>query len=171
MPVQVVWTQSGAWYSYADVMSGFVGSGLTGSGLPVTYSRGVIDDTLAAGETISGGAQCVTLVSGNTLAVAMAGSGLRLPPLGVVTQNYLSGAPNVQVSLLGRLLTPYSSGWSGSAGASLYVGSGGMITNAAAFASGQFLARIGVAVSGGLFVNPSMMTVNSGFAQSGGIVA
>jgi hypothetical protein len=64
------------------------------SGVTITFTpsqSALLDTGLNAGETISGPAQAVCVISGNTLAVAMAGSGLRMPAVGVTFANWISG--------------------------------------------------------------------------------
>ncbi len=112
---------------------------------------------------ISGG-NAVCMLSGNQWGLAMAGSGLRLPGVGVAAGNYVSGATALIV-LGGRLQVGTAgspdSNYSGQAGRHLYVGSGGLLVAQALLVSGQSWNRMGVAISGGVYVMPDL-TITSG---------
>jgi hypothetical protein len=147
--------------SSPHLASGAVASGNIASGAIITYSRVVVDDVLAAGETLSGPSMAVCILSGNTLGLAQAGSNLRLPAIGIVTSGpYISGATNVTVWLAGRYLTGFSSGWSGMQHNPLYVGSAGVVIASNLTGSGQSWQRIGVAVSGGIIVGPQNVVLS-----------
>jgi hypothetical protein len=148
----------------ASVVSGSVGSGVLGE---VHHSSGTSLNSflMPTVERISGSrAVCVT--SGNVLAIAQAGSGLRLPAVGVVVGNYESG--DVAECRLEGAVRPHSSGIaeiSGMAGKLSYVGSGGIIVTASGLQSGAGYQRLGVIFSGGLFLRPDGV-VTSGALSS-----
>lgn len=162
-------------------LSGAIGSGqiarfhlASGQVFSGAGASGFIDNLLwnseqiATVETVSGfKAVCVT--SGGVLALAMAGSGLRLPALGVVALNLVSGA--VATLLRGGKITPTSGldfRWSGKAGQLLYVGSGGEVVSQALLVSGQSWQRLGTAYSGGLYIGISPVVTSGGIAGPAG---
>jgi hypothetical protein len=131
-----------------------IASGTVG---PNDLGSGIFQFFLAqAGELISG-FQAVCVTSGNNssglcIVNANAGSGLRLPAVGVVTGNFASGAANIQV-IYGGVVTP-SSGMlaanaSGFAGRNLYAGSGGQIVTQSGLTSGMGWQRMGVVIGYG----------------------
>lgn len=133
------------------VLSGDLGSGQVGtvhaaSGYPAAWNS----DFLAAGELISG-LKAVCLLSNGALGLAMAGSGLRLPAIGVVASNYVSGA-SAQYFWGGNVgaNSGLAAGWSGMQGKHLYAGSGGQVVIQSGLLSGASWQRLGVATSGGL---------------------
>lgn len=137
--------------------SGAINSGQVGSGLVVTYSRNVMDDTLTTAETVSGGFP-VAIESGGRLVNAQAGSGLRMPAVGVAANNGLSGA-SVNYVTFGRLqlTSGMDSLFSGQVGRPLWIAAAGGLTATKPVAT-ALAQRMGIAVSGGLMVNPDMLT-------------
>lgn len=146
--------------------SGAVSSGHINSGNVITYSRNIIDDTMLAGQAISGRI-AVTLGSGGQYVVpAERQSGFRLPAIGVSITNAASGDP-VTIVLLGMVHAPSSGTIASGVRGGLYVGSGGLLVNLSGFMggassgpgmgmfSGSFVQYVGQATSGGIFVNPS----------------
>ena len=131
---------------------------------------------VTAGQTISG-VMAVALASGYSDVVVSAErhSGLRLPAVGVVSVvsgistgsggfGVVSGQ-SVDMVFWGLVTTPFSGNVaSGFAGKFLYVGSGGLVVNQSGFMdgassgtgpgilSGELVQRLGIAVSGGIFV-------------------
>ena len=136
-----------------NIASGSIDKYDMGSGaiVPAVGSLGFVSE-----ETISGFAS-VCLTSGGFLALAMAGSGLRMPAIGIVPAqaNVLSGSTVTQLVTAG--LVGVTSGldatWSGQAGNSLFVGSGGRVIASGGIVSGQLAQKLGMAVSGGMYVN------------------
>jgi hypothetical protein len=117
------------------------------------------------------GFKAVCITSGNWVALAMAGSGLRLPAIGIVASNYSSGDTAV-VYLQGPVNVPVAledATWSGRCGSKLYVGSGGMLVPAALMVSGQAWQGMGVATSGGVVVMPSLTLLSGGYTTPAGI--
>lgn len=129
-----------------------------------------LQDGLITAETVSGGA-AVMVESGGRLVVAQAGSNLRMPAIGVSVNNGLSGTV-VNYVTVGKvqLTSGMDTAFSGQVGRTLYVATAGTITATKPVAT-SMAQRIGVAISGGLFVFPDM-TSQSGNAgiQSGGDV-
>jgi hypothetical protein len=136
----------------------------------------IITTNFNAGELISG-IKAVCMGSGGVILAAQAGSGLRLPAIGVTMSGALSGTACTVVSY-GRIFNT-ASGMisSGFDGTLLYTGSGGYVvsrsgfTNAggtlqAPFLSGDMQQSIGISVSGGMFVMPNLCVIRSGFANS-----
>ena len=112
---------------------------------------------MTAADDISGfKAVCVT--TANTVGLANAASGLRLPAVGIVASNVLAGA-TVQVIIGGANVLMATAGldatWSGFAGRMLYAGSGGMVVTQSGLLSGMAWQRLGVAISGGISLNVS----------------
>ena len=144
----------------------------------------IITTNFNAGELISG-IKAVCMGSGGVILAAQAGSGLRLPAIGVTMSGALSGTLCTVVSY-GRIFNS-ASGMisSGFDGTLLYVGgniasgpnpvgyvvSRSGFTNAAGvlqapFNSGEMQQSIGISVSGGMFVMPNLCVIRSGFANS-----
>jgi hypothetical protein len=153
------------------VVSGRIASGQIGtnhftSGAIITYGRADVENAINCQEPVSGlNAVCVTMSS--TIALAMAGSGLRLPAVGVVFTNVASGS--AVTVILGGKYVPTTAGWaatwSGFTGKPLYVGSGGIVVTQSGLLSGMGVQRLGVAVSGGIIVNPDV-SITSGVVAS-----
>jgi hypothetical protein len=137
--------------------SGAVNSGHVGSGLAVTYSRNVMDDTLSTAETVSGNFP-VAIESGGRAVVAQAASGLRMPAIGIAATNALSGE-SLNYVTFGRLqlLSGMDILFSGQAGRPVYVAAAGGLTATKPLAT-SLAQRVGIAVSGGVMVNPSIIT-------------
>lgn len=153
----------------ADLASGAVKSGQIASGTIITYTRNVLEDTYLTGETVSG--LCpVTIGSGDVVLRAQGASGLRMPAIGVANSNALSGTA-VQVVLLGRL--PLSSGlfklWSGIYNDAIYVSTSGDLMTITEPNAG-LTQIIGLTVSGGLYVLPSLITASGGALIQSGIL-
>lgn len=145
------------------VASGSITSGMLASGVISLMS---IIDVFTANEAISG-FRAVAVTSGGRMMLANAASGLRLPAIGVVAGNVAATADGV-VTRFGRLTT--TSGldvlWSGMAGKPLYAGSGGAICTLSGLLSGMGYNRLGIAVSGGILVMPSMEVTSGGITNS-----
>ena len=81
-----------------------------------------------------------------------------MPAIGLATANTISGDP---LAVLREGMYVPSSGmdlhWSGQAGRLLYVASGGAVAAAALIVSGASWQRVGVATSGGMIVNISLV--------------
>jgi hypothetical protein len=153
-------------------------SGHITSGTQISYSRN-LKDIFDCAELISG-VKAVAIGSGTgaqgnlPIVRAERASGLRLPAIGVTISGNLSGQ-TCEVVLYGTVITS-ASGMiaSGFPGKLMYVGSGGMIislsgmtgvSSGAAFVSGHYQQAIGIAISGGVFVQPSTTITRSGFSQ------
>ena len=148
----------------AQIGPGAVGRPQLGSG---TNAYG-IQWTAITGESFSGnGINAVCLASGqlDVIVHAERQSGLRLPAVGVVIAAGASGS-FTNVFSFGPVTTTNSGVIaSGFHGRPLYVGSGGLIVNqsgfnagpssGAPFLSGSVVQQIGLAISGGIFVNPN----------------
>jgi len=162
-----------------DIGSGAIQSGHLGSGTVVTYARNVFIDSLPAGQPISGVIAVCLNSGGGNIVPAERGSGLRIPAIGVSIDNVLSGAI-CRFVRYGIVYTPNSgtvaSGWAGQ-GSYLYLGSGGQLLNLSGFMggassgpgpgvlSGTLVQRIGIPMSGAIFVNPEFVPqsgLNSG---------
>src|SRR5262249_26306396 len=76
-----------------DLGSGAVASGNTASGAVITYARDVITDLFMCSETISG-VRSVTIdpAGSGQIRIAMAAVSGRMPAIGVVFENNLSGS-------------------------------------------------------------------------------
>lgn len=146
------------------VASGVLLSGNMASGFVTNL---MVQFNLANVETVSG-VKAVVVTSGGALALAMAGSGLRLPAIGVAENNGLSGEVN-RVVQVGRLSTTFDATWSGMAGKPLYVGSGGMIVTQSGLISGMSWQKLGVAFSGGIFVNVNQSITSGAITANGAI--
>mgnify|MGYP001609187605 CR=1 FL=1 len=89
--------------------------------------------------------------------------------MGVVAANIASGAVS-QVIVGGLVMT--TSGldlfWSGQAGKTLLAGSGGCVVAAGLMVSGQTWHRLGVAVSGGIIVQPALSMTSGAVATPAG---
>ncbi len=120
-----------------------------------------------AGQAISGRI-AVTLGSGGQYVVpAERQSGFRMPAIGVSITDAVSGA-SVQYAVLGYVPCPSSGTFASGDRGSLFVGSGGLLVNLSGFMagassgpgvgtfSGSLIQRIGMAVSGGVYVNPDV---------------
>lgn len=156
--------QSGAYASGSisqfKIASGSIFSGLIASGATQLF------DALQTVEAVNA-MQAICITSGNRLAQAMAGSGLRMPAIGIVTVSGASGDTLVYNSD-GRYMHPGGgANWSGQAGKLLYVGSGGEIVAQGLLVSGQSWQRFGVAVSGGIIVQPSLTITSGGLSANG----
>jgi hypothetical protein len=147
------------------ILSGHIGnqavvSGSVASGTLVSFVRQVVEEYNTE-EAISG-LKAVFLSSGGFVGLANAASGLRLPALGVVPANYVSGDVAVVVSY-GKITTPMCSGWSGFVGKHLYCGSGGQIVGKSGLLSGMAWQKLGVAFSGGIYVNIDLTILSGGY--------
>jgi len=161
-----------------DLGSGAIVSGLVASGQLGRYHRnsGTVVDLIACEMAISGIIAVAWGSGGCFVVAAQPASGLRLPAIGVVAGNFLSGAV---VPIVRRgWVTSTNSGViaSGFPGQNLFVGSGGLIVNQSGFMagassgagpggcafasglSGALVQRIGVAVSGGIDVRVGEVT-------------
>jgi hypothetical protein len=143
------------------ITNSYIGSGAITSGKIASGSIGFNHFTsgllrgfvLPCVEAISG-LRAVCITSGNVLANAMAGSGLRLPVVGIVTSGFVSG-DTVQVYNKGVLTVggTLDLTWSGQVGKTLICGSAGVIIATSLAASGQSWNRLGVSLSGGMIIN------------------
>ena len=158
----------------ASVRSGTIASGIIfdfhfTSGAKISRANQVIDEYTTE-ETVSG-FKAVSVNSGNNIVLAMAGSGLRLPVVGIVASNYASGQLAV-LTLLGKAMCPVvdlDASWSGKAGQHLYCGSGGHILAQSLLVSGQGWQKLGVAVSGGMIVNIDLTILSGGYTTPPGL--
>ena len=141
------------------VQSGNIGSGQVG---PAHLASGQYRFFLLPTVEAVSGLKAVCIASGNFIALAMAGSGLRLPTVGVIMSNYASGAL-AQVITAGVL--PVTSGmdqyYSGQDGRLVYAGSGGGVQAIGGMVSGQAWQRLGTGYSGSMLVEIST-TLTSG---------
>jgi hypothetical protein len=135
------------------VASGQIGTNHVTSGALVTNARNVIDDSFATAEIVSG-FRAVCLTQSGLIAIAQAGSGLRMPAVGVAINNYLSGA-TATVYMAGKIMATsgMAAGWSGKVGFPIYLGSGGKFVVSGQLTSGQNWQSMGYTISGGLYVN------------------
>ena len=133
-------------------------------------------DTGTAGVAISG-VIAVCRASGDLIMPAQRASGLLLPALGVNVNNVTSGQ-EVQFVNRGPVTNSASGTFaSGFIGTRLYVGSGGLICNLSGFMggsssgapslSGDLIQRIGVAISGGVYISPDMQLTSGLLALNG----
>lgn len=147
-----------------SIVSGLIASGQVGTGhlSSGTQFNGPSFFYANCVENISGSVLAVAFTSGSFICVAQAGSGLRLPAVGVSNANVLSGNP-VQVFYDGVLQTNFASGWSGQSpgllgGNILFCGSGGLLITLSGanggMKSGYAFQRIGIPFSGGLLIQP-----------------
>ena len=153
--------------------SGAVNSGHTASGAVITYARDIISDLFTCTETISG-VRCVTFdpVGSGQIRLAMAAVSGRMPAIGVVFENQLSGDICKVVSL-GHVIPPTTamgsgvcisgrigkSLWVGASGQLVVLSGGGPTIGVGATNSGAYGQRMGVsAMSGTVLVqlNPNM---------------
>ena len=116
---------------------------------------------------ISGVKAVASASGGATIVLANAASGLRLPAIGVVTSNFVSGA-TAQVFFVGAMTVPSAldATWSGMANKPLWVGSGGMVTILSGLLSGMGYQKVGVAFSGGIMIMPSPTVLSGGYTTS-----
>lgn len=154
----------------AALSSGAVQSGQIASGVPVTYARNIIDDMHVTGEIISG--QCAVVIgSGGVLLRAQGASGYRMPAFGVASTNYNSGVAAVVITQ-GPL--PLTSGmyalWSGAStsGSILFISSSGARFTPVLPTVATLSQVIGIGISGGIYVQPSLiMASGAGLIGSG----
>ena len=144
-----------------------VRSGTLGSGAVTTYTRSVLDDTRLAGQAISGVIAVTFDLGGQFVVPAERASGLRLPAIGVNTTNATSGVV-IQFVTRGFVPAPNSGTIASGTTGLFYVGSGGLIVNQSGYMdgassgpgpgglSGTMVQRIGLCISGGIYVNPDM---------------
>jgi hypothetical protein len=157
--------------AFAAVSSGTIGAGAVGRVHLASGTNAYGLQWLAfTGESFSGNAiNAVALASGqmDVIVHAERQSGLRLPAVGVVIAAGASGT-QTNVFSFGPVTTANSGVIaSGFHGRPLYVGSGGLIVNqsgfnagpssGAPFLSGSVVQQIGLAISGGIFVNPNLL--------------
>jgi hypothetical protein len=116
----------------SDLGSGAVASGNTASGAVITYARDVITDLFTCSETISG-VRCVTIdpAGSGQIRIAMAAVSGRMPAIGVVFENNLSGSA-CKVVQAGHVVPPSAAMGSGVCisgriGKSLWVGASGQV--------------------------------------------
>lgn len=155
----------------SQVLSGNIGSGQVSSG---HLTSGLMQyatwqaEAIATTEQVSG-FKAVCLTSGGFIALAMAGSGLRLPAIGIVDLDFVSGA-TAYVIRGDRVMvrSGLDSTWSGMAGKHLYVGSGGMVVTQSGLQSGAGWQSVGTAVSGGLLVNVSQVILSGAYTSPAG---
>jgi len=138
-----------------SVQSGTLASGLNAQSWMV--------EQIATVETVSG-VRAVCLTSGGVVAIANAASGLLLPAIGVVVGLYSSGAA-AEVFRFGKFITTsgLDATWSGMAGKLLYVGSGGIVVTQSGLLSGMGWQKLGVAYSGGMFVDVDLTVLSGGY--------
>lgn len=149
-----------------NIASGQIGSGHLASGLVNNLLWDV--EQLATVESVSG-LKAVSVTSGGVVALAMAGSGLRLPVVGIVALNYVSG-DTASVLRQGKI-TPTSGldfRWSGKVGQLLYAGSGGEIVSQSLLVSGQAWQKLGFALSGSMLVQIDPSIFSGGIAGPAG---
>lgn len=137
-----------------SIVSGRIASGQLGYGHLASGANAFTNSDLFNTVELISGFAAVCLTSGNVIALAQAGSGLCLPAIGVVKDNFVSGAL-ATVFYAGQINAPATAGalWSGQAGRPVYVGSGGAVQAGGLMVSGQGWQRMGIAVSGGVIVN------------------
>jgi hypothetical protein len=111
----------------------------------------------------------VCMLSGNVVGLAMAGSGLRMPAIGIVPANTAQSAV-AKVYALGehRVTSGLDALWSGMAGKTLFAGSGGAICTFSGLLSGMSYQRIAVATSGGLYLGVSFNVTSGAVATPAG---
>lgn len=135
----------------ATLSSGAIQSGMVSSGFIAPYARHLETDTFVTGEIISGGFQAAavaaTQVSGIQVFIqtAMASVSGRMPCIGIVTSNYLSGV-TAQIFRDGALrdATLNFSGWLDQP---IYVGRSGQLSaSGAPQSSGDVQQIVGVSV-------------------------
>jgi hypothetical protein len=144
--------------------SGQISTNHLASGAIVNYARNIAMDFLA-GQAISG-VIAVTIGSGGQYVVpAERLSGLRLPAVGVNSTDAVSGAV-ITIVMQGFVPAPASGTMASGAGGLIWVGSGGLLVNSSGFMpgassgpgvgalSGTMIQRIGLVMSGGVFVYP-----------------
>lgn len=158
------------------VTSGSIASGAFSSGALVPFSRALLTDTFLTAEIISGAtiacAVAATKVSGNATFVqtAMASVSGRMPGIGIVTSNYLSGT--TAVIFRGGSLQDPSLNFSGWLSSPVYVGrSGQLVASGAPASSGDIQQIVGEATS----VSGMMIQLGDPFqgvaAQSGDVAS
>lgn len=151
------------------VQSGQLGQGAIGPGViasgtisNTSYASGgspslFFDTSFVAGEAFSG-VSPVCLSSGGVLLTAYSTSGFRTPAIGIVFDNVASGNTATVVTMGKSTVTSgLDIKWSGHVGESVYVGSGGRIVLSGdnSLTGAVLTQRVGVALSGGLFVRIS----------------
>ena len=120
------------------------GGGTGGGGSPTSGGL-VVDNTYNAAEAISGG-RPVSLTQSGTIWTAMASVSGRMPAIGIVASNYLSGA-EVSLFIEGKITTTFLdfSGWPGQP---VYVGaSGDLSASGAPVASGNVQQLVGISIN------------------------
>ncbi len=145
---------------FGHLANASVQSGTVASGVLVSFARQIVEE-FNTEEAISG-LKAVFLSSGGFIGLANAASGLRLPAVGVVPANYVSG-DLAGIVTMGKITTPMCSGWSGFVGKHLYCGSGGQIVGKSGLLSGMAWQKIGVAFSGGIYVNIDLTILSGGY--------
>lgn len=166
----------------SDLSSGGVLSGHITSGNVITFARNSFDDVFTTAAAVSGLIAVALASGGTTIIPAQPGSGLLMPSIGVNIANAVSGA-SIQIVRWGRVLAGNSGLLqSGFWGGPIYVGSGGLLATksgtpagaladgpgAAAF-SGGIVQRMGISISGGVYVMPDM-NLTSGLTTVNGLV-
>lgn len=160
------------------ILSGHIASGQVG---PNHFASGLyvpqVTTWFTTAELISGiKAVAIESGAGNTVVRAERGSGLRLPSIGIAISGAVSGTA-IQVVHHGFVYST-ASGMvaSGFHGRLLYCGSGGLLVNKSGFMggassgdpflSGDAVQKMGMAVSGGVFV--MLGEIRSGFVTAAG---
>lgn len=161
---------------FRHLANGAVQSGSIASGTldRLHQNSGTVIDYIACGQAISGVIAVAWGSGGCFIVPAERRSGLRLPAIGIVAGNFVSGdiTPVVRRGIVGAATSGIIA--SGQPGKFLYVGSGGLLVNLSGFMggassgtgpnpvlntgeiSGSLVQRIGVSVSGGIdvFLDP-----------------
>jgi len=139
-----------------NIASGQVSKYAFASGTTVDSAEWLIDDTFATAERISGGGEpaAVAFTQSGTLQTAMASVSGRMPAIGVVVANVVSGG-TATVYRNGRLFST-AFNYSGWANQPVYVGrSGQCVASGASTSSGDVQQILGISISAsGIFLQP-----------------
>ena len=149
-----------------NIASGQIGVNHLASGT-ITDAAMLNDGTFLTTETISGG-KAVAFSQSGTLRIAMASVSGRMPAIGIVASNFLSGIAAL-VHLRGRVFSTVFnfSGWPNQP---LYVGaSGDVVASGAPIASGNIQQIVGVSINGSGLMTQVGDPLEGVIAQSGDV--
>lgn len=151
-------------------LSGAIGSGQLASGTIIDFARALIDGSFLSAEILSGPGMAVALTTSGALQLAMAGNPNRMPAVGVITSNYLSGV-NVIAYRNGVTYGPTwnFSGWPNE---TTFVGESGTLIASGTPLSGSVQQIVGTTINAsGIFLTMgdplTQVTVLSGDLGSG----